>query len=157
MKALAIENVQDYPRPPALEPAPQKLRVTLSGGVVAETGRGYRVLETHHAPTYYFPPQDVLAHLDQAEGRSVCEWKGIAIYWNVSMGGENAPRAAWSYPKPTKRFAPIAGFLAFYPAAMDECFVDEHPVTPQPSDFYGGWTTDNIRGCIKGTPGTEYW
>ncbi len=52
--------MQDYPRPPRIEPVPQRLRVIFAGRVVAETTRGLRVLETHHPPTYYFPPDDVL-------------------------------------------------------------------------------------------------
>ena len=56
---LTPENVQDYPRPPALEPVRQRLRVALGGQVIAETTRGLRVLETHHAPTYYLPLADV--------------------------------------------------------------------------------------------------
>ena len=35
------------------------------GEVAADTQKGYRVLETHHAPTYYFPRSDVLARLDK--------------------------------------------------------------------------------------------
>ena len=157
MTALPVETVQDYPRPPALEPVPHRLRILLGGGIVAETVAGYRVLETHHAPTYYLPAADVRATLTPARGRSVCEWKGVASYWDVTLGGVTAPRAAWSYAAPTGRFAPIAGCFAFYAAAMDACLVAEHRVIPQPGDFYGGWVTDNLRGRIKGAPGTEHW
>lgn len=157
MTELAVETVQDYPRPPAMEPVPQTLRVLLGGGVAAETDRGYRVLETHHAPTYYLPPEDVRAVLTPAPGRSICEWKGVASYWDVTLGGVTARRAAWSYAEPTQDFAPLAGYLAFYAASMEACFVGEHRVIPQPGDFYGGWVTDNLRGRIKGAAGTEHW
>lgn len=157
MTELPIETVDDYPRPPALEPVPQRLRVLLGGDVVADTTGGYRVLETHHAPTYYLPPEDVRASLTLARGRSVCEWKGVAAYWDVTLGEVTAPRAAWSYAAPTERFAPIAGYLAFYAASMEACFVGAQRVRPQPGDFYGGWVTENLRGRIKGAPGTEYW
>jgi uncharacterized protein (DUF427 family) len=157
MTALPPENVQDYPRPPALEPVPQTVRVLLGGAVVAETSGAYRVLETHHAPTYYLPRECVLAALTPAVGRSVCEWKGVAAYWDVTLGDTTAPRAAWSYGQPTGRFAPIAGFLAFYAHAMDACYVGEERVVPQPGDFYGGWVTGNLQGQIKGAPGTRHW
>lgn len=157
MTPLPIENVQDYPRPPALEPVPQKLCILFGGQVVAETTRAFRVLETHHAPTYYFPSDDIRADLSPARGRSYCEWKGVARYWDVTLGGLVAPRAGWSYPNPTKGFLPIAGCLAFYATSMDACFVGEHRVIPQPGNFYGGWVTDNLRGQIKGSPGTEHW
>ncbi|MEM8548545.1 MAG: DUF427 domain-containing protein [Pseudomonadota bacterium] len=157
MTTLAPENVEDYPRPPALLPVSQTLRIVHGGEVVAETNRGFRVLETYHAPTYYLPRDDVSARLTPAHGRSFCEWKGVAAYWDVAAGDITAPHAAWSYPDPTQPFLPIKGYLAFYATLMEHCFVGDHRVIPQPGDFYGGWVTDNLRGPIKGAPGTEYW
>ncbi len=154
---LAPENVEDYPRPPALEPVAAALKVVLGGAVVAETLDGYRVLETHHAPTYYIPPEDVAATLTPVTGRSLCEWKGQARYYDVTAGGVTARRAAWSYDAPTPRFAPIAGFVAFYAGLMEACFVGGEKVIPQPGDFYGGWVTANLLGTPKGARGTEFW
>lgn len=157
MTTLPLECVQDYPRPPMLEAVPQTLRILLGGEVVAKTNRAYRVLETHHAPTYYLPPEDVYATQTRARGRSFCEWKGVASYWDVTMRDALAPRAAWSYADPTADFSPLAGYFAFYATSMDACFVGEKQVIPQPGNFYGGWVTDNLRGQIKGAPGTEHW
>ena len=157
MTELARENVQSYPRPPALEPVAQRLRILLGGAVVAETTRGLRVLETHHAPTYYLPPGDVLATLRPAAGSSFCEWKGVARYFDVISGPATAPRAAWAYDTPTAAFAALAGHVAFYAAQMDACWVGEVQVTPQPGNFYGGWVTPNLDGRIKGAPGTQGW
>lgn len=156
-ESLPLENVQSYPRPPALERVPQVLRVELGGALVAETSSGYRVLETHHAPTYYFPPADIAASLTPSPGRSFCEWKGRAAYWNVDAGGSRAERAAWSYANPTPRFAAMDGYVAFYASLMDACFVGGERVIPQPGDFYGGWVTRNLEGQIKGAPGSEHW
>ncbi len=157
MIALTPENVQAYPRPPRLELVPQRLRVRLGGLLVADTTRGMRVLETHHAPTYYFPPDVVFADLRPVAGDSVCEWKGAARYFDVTAGGKTAQGAAWSYPSPTSRFAGLAGFLAFYAGKMDEAWVGDTRVTPQPGDFYGGWVTPNLTGRIKGAAGTQHW
>ncbi|MGC9419421.1 MAG: DUF427 domain-containing protein [Rhodovulum sp.] len=155
---LAPENVQDYPRPPALEPAGARLRVMLGGAFVADTRRGLRVLETHHAPTYYIPPQDVApGALTPCAGRSLCEWKGRAAYFDVTAGGQLARKAAWTYPAPTARFAPLAGFVAFYAGQMEACWVGDEQVIPQPGDFYGGWVTANLAGIVKGGPGTWGW
>lgn len=68
-----------------------------------------------------------------------------------------ARRAVWTYDRPTARFAPIAGYLAFYAALMEACFVGDDRVIPQPGDFYGGWVTSNLDGIPKGAPGTEHW
>jgi len=151
------ENVQSYPRPPALEPVPQRIRVRLGGVLVAETTRALRVLETHHAPTYYLPPGDIHATLRPAQGTSFCEWKGVARYYDVVAGDVIAPRAAWAYDRPTARFAPIADHVAFYAGLMDEVWVGDLRVIPQPGDFYGGWVTPNLDGQIKGAPGTRHW
>jgi uncharacterized protein (DUF427 family) len=155
---LVRENVQDYPRPPALEAVPERLSVVFGGVEIAATVRGYRVLETHHAPTYYFPPEDVaVGVLRPAAGSSLCEWKGAARYFNVTGGGRTAVRAAWAYPLPTPAFAAIAGYVAFYLGPMDACFVGEVQARPQPGGFYGGWVTPNLDGIVKGGPGTEGW
>lgn len=157
MTDLPRENVQSYPRPPALEPVAQRLRIVLGGAVAAETTRGLRVLETHHAPAYYLPPEDVQATLRPAPGSSFCEWKGTARYFDVVSGQTTAARAAWAYDSPTLRFAPLAGYVAFYASLMDEAWVGNLRVTPQPGDFYGGWVTPNMEGRIKGAPGTRHW
>lgn len=154
---LPRENVQTYPRPPAMEPVPQRLTVMLEGALVADTSRGLRVLETHHAPTYYFPPGDVLAQLLPAHADSFCEWKGVARHFDVVLGGIRVPKAAWSYPDPSGRFAALAGHVAFYAGKMTACHVGGVKVLPQPGDFYGGWVTPNLEGDIKGGPGTRHW
>ena len=157
MSLLAAENVQDYPRPPALEPVAYPLRVVFGGETVAETTRALRVLETYHAPTYYIPPEDIMAELIPARGTTSCEWKGRAVYFDVQACGKTATRAAWSYPSPDARFFGLARYVSFYAGAMDACFVGDERVIPQPGDFYGGWVTANLQGRIKGAPGTRHW
>ncbi len=156
--SLARENVQDYPRPPALEPVGARLSVVLNGVEIAATERGWRVLETHHAPTYYFPADDILPGvLRPSAGRTICEWKGVAQYMDVVAEPREELRAAWLYARPTAAFAGIAGHAAFYPGQMDACFVGDMRVDPQPGGFYGGWVTPNLDGIVKGGPGTEGW
>ena len=157
MIELARENVQSYPRPPSLEPVPQRIRVRLGGVVVAETNRALRVLETHHAPSYYLPADDIRATLRPVQGSSLCEWKGVARYFDVVAGGKTASRAAWAYDRPTARFAALAGCVAFYAGLMDEAWVGDLRVVPQSGDFHGGWVTPNLDGRIKGAPGTQHW
>jgi uncharacterized protein (DUF427 family) len=157
MTELPRENVQSYPRPPALEPVPQRITIWLGDAVIADTTRAWRVLETHHAPTYYIPPEDVRAFVRPAPGSSLCEWKGVARYFDVIADRATAQRAAWSYDRPSADFAPIAGYLAFYAGLVDAAWVGETRVIPQPGEFYGGWVTPNLDGRIKGAPGTKHW
>lgn len=157
MTGLPRENVQSYPRPPRLDPVPQRIIIRLGATLVADTTRAFRVLETHHAPTYYLPPADILAKLRPASGNSFCEWKGIARYFDVLAGSATAVRAAWAYDKPNAGFAEIVGHVAFYARLMDEAWVGDLRVIPQPGDFYGGWVTSNLDGQIKGASGTQHW
>lgn len=157
MTDLPRENVQSYPRPPAVEPVPQRITIRFGGVIVADTRRALRVLETHHAPTYYLPPEDIHAILRPVQGNSFCEWKGAARYFDVLAGSATAPRAAWAYDDPTVRFAALAGYVAFYAGLMDEAWVGDLRVIPQPGGFYGGWVTTNLDGQIKGAPGTQHW
>jgi len=157
MTEIPRENVQSYPRPPSLEPVPQRITIRLGGVLVTETTRALRVLETHHAPSYYLCPEDIHASLRPVQGSSFCEWKGVARYFDVSAGGKTALRAAWAYDRPTARFAALSGHVAFYAGLMDEAWVGDLRVIPQPGDFYGGWVTPNLDGQIKGAPGTRQW
>jgi hypothetical protein len=65
--------------------------------------------------------------------------------------------AAWCYPEPTEEYEEIAGCWAFYAQALDECWVDDEQVAPNPGSFYGGWITSNVTGPFKGAPGTSHW
>ncbi len=152
------ESVWDYPRPPRVEETARRIRVIFNGEVIADTTRAVRVLETSHPPVYYIPPEDIqMAHLRRTSRRSFCEYKGQASYYTVTVGARMVPDAAWSYQQPTPGYERIMGYIAFYPARMDACFVDDEQVAAQPGDFYGGWITSEIVGPFKGGPGTLGW
>jgi uncharacterized protein (DUF427 family) len=152
------ESVWDYPRPPRLESVGDRLRVDFAGETIAATENGFRVLETSHPPVYYIPPCDVRREfLERAQGRSSCEFKGVAFYWSLKVNGVTSQQAAWSYPVPTKLFAAIRDYLAFYASRVDACWVSEERVAPQDGDFYGGWITPRIVGPFKGGVGTRGW
>lgn len=152
------ESVWDYPRPPRLEHTDRIVRVEFAGIVIANSNRTIRVLETSHPPVYYVPREDASTDcLIRTPRSSYCEWKGRATYFDVTASGLTAPRAAWTYENPTPEFAEIASYVAFYPARVDACYVDDELVASQAGDFYGGWITGDIRGPFKGAPGTGSW
>lgn len=154
------ESVWDYPRPPRLEPTARRLRMVHAGQPVAETRLALRVLETSHPPVYYLPPGDFTPGVlrRSAQRPSFCEFKGLATYWDLQLPGVATVRSAgWSYEAPTPAFAALAGFVAVYASRVDECWVDDERVLPQPGDFYGGWITRDLRGPFKGAPGTLGW
>jgi len=152
------ESAWDYPRPPRLEETARHIQVIFAGTVIADSRRAMRVLETSHAPTYYLPPDDVhLEYFKPSPRRTVCEWKGEAVYYSIVVGDRSAPNAAWSYPQPTVSFTGIKDFIAVYPHEMDACLVDGERAEPQPGGFYGGWITSDVIGPFKGGPGSWGW
>jgi uncharacterized protein (DUF427 family) len=152
------ESVWDYPRPPRIEASSRLIQVDLCGVRLAESRRSLRLLETSHPPVYYLPPEDVrMEHLLPSDRHSWCEWKGLTSYYLVEAGGCRREDAAWYYPDPTVPYKEIRHYVAFYPHAMDACFVDGERVQPQPGDFYGGWITGDVVGPFKGPDGTSGW
>ncbi len=152
------ESVWDYPRPPRLEAFTGRITVELGGQEIASTQRAWRVLETSHPPTYYLPPDAFIeGALRPAAGSSWCEWKGQASYFDLVTATREAPRAAWTYQRPTAAFAPIANAIAVMAAQVDRCTVNGEQVIPQPGGFYGGWVTSWIVGPFKGIPGSMGW
>lgn len=152
------ESVWDYPRPPAIESTSRRIRVVFNDTTLADTTRALRVLETSHPPVYYLPPSDVATEYLSRESRTtMCEFKGRAIYFTVSVGDRSVSRAAWAYPNPVERYDALTDHLAFYASKMDACFVDDEEVRHQEGDFYGGWITDDVVGPFKGGPGTMGW
>lgn len=152
------ESVWDYPRPPRLELTGKHIEIIFNGVKIADTRRAYRILETSHPPVYYIPPDDIkMEYLKPAGGGSWCEWKRQASYYTVEVDGRRAERVAWTYPNPTRSFAALKEYVAFYAAPMDVCYVAGEVVVPQPGNFYGGWITSDVVGPFKGEPGTMGW
>jgi uncharacterized protein (DUF427 family) len=152
------ESVWDYPRPPRVEPVPERIRVVVDGVTIADTTRALRVLETAGAPVYYLPPADVRTDLLQpTEHTSFCEWKGEASYWSIALPERTVPNVAWAYLQPLPGFEAIRDHLAFYAWLIDEAWVGDELATPQPGHFYGGWVTSRVVGPFKGGSGTFGW
>ena len=152
------ESVWDFPRPAVAQQTPSHVKIVHRGVTIAESRRAVRTLETSHPPSYYFPREDVaMALLSASQGRSLCEWKGDAVYFNISLKGESLRDVAWSYPRPTSSFILLKDYIAFYAAPFENCTVDGERATPQPGDFYGGWVTSKLSGPFKGVPGSRSW
>jgi uncharacterized protein (DUF427 family) len=153
------ESVWDYPRPPRVETCRRHIKVEFNGLVVAETTRAKRVLETSQPPAYYIPPEDVRLreHFQPTGHTTVCEWKGVAHYYTITVDGRTAANAAWYYPEPAPGFEAIKDHVAVYPGRVEACYVDGEKAEPQEGDFYGGWITKDVVGPFKGGPGTQGW
>ncbi len=148
------ESVWDYPRPPAVVSDSRHVIVRSGALVLADTNRAIRVLETSHPPAFYVPPSAIAdGVLVAVPGSSHCEWKGQAEY--VALSPADTP-IGWRYPTPYPEFASWAGYVSFYPDAV-ECRVDGELVRAQAGGFYGGWITNELVGPFKGEPGSSGW
>lgn len=145
-------SVWDFPRPPIIEDVLTLMTVRSNNKVIAKTRRGRRVLETAGAPTYYFPPEDVIVPVTANASRSICEWKGVAEPLSIP-GIQNA---GWRYVEMFPEFQTLHRWIAFYPSMVD-CYLGDERVTSQPGGFYGGWVSADLAGPIKGEPGSSSW
>ena len=151
------ESVWDYPRPPRVEPTSERVVVTRDGVPVATTTDAVRVLETSHPPVYYLPFDAFEpAVLEPAVGSSVCEFKGVASYVSLRMGGRVLDRVGWTYPAPLPGYEVLADRVALYATDLT-CTVDGELVEAQAGGFYGGWITSRVVGPFKGQPGSWGW
>jgi uncharacterized protein (DUF427 family) len=64
---------------------------------------------------HYFPREDVVGgHLLPSQERTFCPWKGYAGYYDVVVGDERNPAAAWYYADPMKAARAIRDHIAFW-------------------------------------------
>ena len=152
------ESVWDYPRPPRVEPVPERIRVVVGGVTIADSTAAWRVLETAGAPVYYVPQADVRMDLLRlSDHQTLCEFKGPAAYYSLSLPDRTVPNIGWAYLHPNPGYEAIAGHVAFYAWAVDEAWVGDELATPQPGHFYGGWVTSKVVGPFKGGPDSLGW
>ena len=112
------EEVFAHPRDPYhrvdVKDSSRRVRVTVNGEVVAETGRPKILAETGLPVRYYFPPEDVSTELlAESETRTQCPYKGVASYWSVEVGGGRIEDVAWSYPDPLPEARKARDHLCF--------------------------------------------
>ena len=81
-------SVWDYPRPPRVEPTSKHLQVVFNGVLIADTSHarcGCWKPATRRFTT--FRRADIqMQYLERTTGRSMCEWKGLAWYYSVTVG-----------------------------------------------------------------------
>jgi uncharacterized protein (DUF427 family) len=90
--------------------AAKTYRATWNGAVVAESAHTV-VVEANH----YFPLSDVRRELlRSSNSHTTCPWKGVASYYDVVVGDEVNPDAAWYYPNPSPAADRIRERVAFW-------------------------------------------
>jgi len=81
-----------------------------NGAVLAES-ENTQVVEGNH----YFPPASIKREfLRESATETECAWKGTAKYYDIVVGDETNPGAAWYYPSPKPEAENISGHVAFW-------------------------------------------
>lgn len=87
-----------------------KMQAIWNGEVVAESDATV-VIEGNH----YFPASSLKsAFFAPSETHTVCAWKGKASYYNLQVGEQSNPDAAWYYPDPKPAAELIKNRVAFW-------------------------------------------
>ncbi|TQJ01728.1 DUF427 domain-containing protein [Amycolatopsis cihanbeyliensis] len=85
------------------------LRAVWNGTVLAEAPRTVRMEGNH-----YFPPESVYTkHFTKSKAKTLCPWKGIASYYDLTTEDAVMPNAAWYYPHPSPLARRIKNHVAF--------------------------------------------
>jgi uncharacterized protein (DUF427 family) len=107
--------------PITIKPAPERVRVTFNGKVVADTRRALVRQEASYKPVFYIPRADAQMALFERTAHSThCPYKGDASYYTIKAGDRASENATWSYEAPFPAMKEIAGRLAFYPNRVDK-------------------------------------
>ena len=109
---------------------PRRIRVTAGDIVIAESAKALTLKEAKYPAVQYLPREDAnMALLERTERTTHCPYKGDASYWTITMDGDLAENAAWSYEDPFPAVEAIRGRLAFYPNKV-EVYAPDEPAQP---------------------------
>lgn len=110
----------DASHPITIAPYAGRVRVVISGTVIAETSRALKLDEGGYKPVLYIPRQDVrMALLKRTTHSTYCPYKGDCSYFTIVTDGRQSENAGWSYESPFEDVAVIKDCLAFYPDRVD--------------------------------------
>jgi uncharacterized protein (DUF427 family) len=120
----------------------RRVTVRAGGEVVADTRSPLAVFETGFAPRWYVARSDVAADaLEDDPLRTLCPYKGVAHYFDVVVGAERVPAAAWTYPETLPESARLAGYVSFDPELV-EVWLDGERLLPAEHQLVRATGTD---------------
>ncbi|MER7112694.1 DUF427 domain-containing protein [Streptomyces sp. NPDC000229] len=118
------------------EPSDRWVRATKANTTVVDSRRSRLVWEPGRpVPLYAFPEADVHVELLRPATRPPTgRHPGAAAYYDLTVGGDTARNAAWSFPE-----GDLAGYVAFewfVRSALDHWYEEETEVFVHPRDPY---------------------
>lgn len=111
------------------QPTDERVCVVVGGETLADSVHAVLLHETGLPTRYYLPRADVrMEWLVPTDTKSMCPFKGDAVYWSARVDGHEVRDVAWSYPAPIPERAEIAGLVCFFAERVDELTVNGAPV-----------------------------
>jgi uncharacterized protein (DUF427 family) len=108
----------DHPISISLEKS--RVRVSLSGRVIAETQAALGLSEASYPLVLYIPRKDAdMSQLERTAHSTFCPYKGECSYFSIPLGGDRSINAVWSYEQPYPSVMQIQDHLAFYASRVD--------------------------------------
>lgn len=106
-----------------IQPATQRVTVTLDGTVLADSKQARALYETGLPVRWYLPREDVrMDLLTPTDTTTVCPYKGEARYWSARVGDKEVTDVVWSYERDRGLITEaedIEGYLSFYDSKVD--------------------------------------
>lgn len=86
------------------------MKATYNGTVIADSTD---IIEIEG--NQYFPRDSVqMQYLQTNPHQTTCPWKGTAAYYDVTVDGLTADKAAWTYNEPKEDATEITMYVAFW-------------------------------------------
>lgn len=113
------EPVIGHPRDPHtrvdVHRSAELVEVHLDGELLARSTRSRLLFETGLGVRHYLPASDIRTELfTPSDTRSVCPYKGEAIYRSIRIGDTVHPDLVWSYPAPLHDAEPVRDLWSFW-------------------------------------------
>ena len=106
-------------------PSRREVKITVAGEIVAQSTNAHFLFETGLPTRYYLPRSDVRTNLlTTADTSTRCPYKGIAAYYDLTLGDQTYDDLVWTYPDPIAECPKIKDLLCFFNERVDAIHVD---------------------------------
>jgi uncharacterized protein (DUF427 family) len=146
--------------PITLTPAGKRWRARFAGHVIADSADALVLQEADYPPVVYFPRDHVeMGFMGRTDRSTHCPYKGDASYFTVTMDGQIAENAVWTYELPYPAMEPIAERLAFYTNKIEVYEVDDAAAAEAVNEDYTITVDDVVLHTDSGSGASqkEHW